>query len=143
MDLGEINLSQLLRFVDFLANPNRVKGQLAELIEATTTADEARTAADAAVVELENQKQHHAAALARAEAEHANKLQNERAAFARAAAETDASLKKRETAVGAAERDVRAAAKHNEDLQADLTARIDAINRAADPRPFLRTAGRP
>ncbi len=138
MDVNTSDLNAVLRVIDFLADPVSYRAKIAELLEASNTAQVKIDEAQAASVALDEKKSEQTRQMQTALAEHQSQLDDDRETFKRAAAEKSADILRRETAVAAAEKRLATERQEVADLRADLDQRIASFNKAIDPRPFPR-----
>jgi len=142
LDFADVQLlGRMLRLVDFLAQPEAVKAHTAALLDAATKADAATEENRKSSANLDAKKSAVLASLVEAKNDHDEKLRADRREFEDQCNSREAALRDHEAAVSESAKKLAAGHQEVADLKADLSNRIAAINRAADPRPFPRAVG--
>jgi septal ring factor EnvC (AmiA/AmiB activator) len=135
-------LGRMLRLVDFLARPDAVKANTSALLDAAMKAEAATEENRQSTADLDAKKQAALRALSEAHQVHDNKLRDDRREFEDQTSSREAALRKREATVTASEKKLATSQQQVDDLRVDLQRRINALNAAADPRPFPSAVAR-
>jgi hypothetical protein len=138
MDTNASDLNAVLRVIDFLADPISYRAKIAELLEASGTAQAKIDEAQAASAALDEKKANHDKQIATERTAHQSQLEEDRRQFTARCNERETAFKVREATVAAAEKKLATERQEVADLRSDLEARIRAINSAVDSRPFPR-----
>jgi hypothetical protein len=138
MDTNASDLNAVLRVIDFLADPVSYRAKIAELLEASGTAQAKTEEAQAASAALDEKKVDHDKQIASERAAHESQLEEDRRQFTARCNERETAFKVREAATAASEKKLAAERQEVADIRADLDQRVAAFNKAIDPRPFPR-----